>query len=68
MRKLRQDPARAAGVRPLAPAELLDSRGGGDHEDPYLWLLLGTLPPYDGIIDPITGTGPTCPPRPCQPV
>ncbi len=57
MRETRDDVAPATGVRPLAPSEALDCRGGGDHEDPWLWLIMGTLEPPDVW----TGTGPTCP-------
>ncbi len=57
----------AAFVRPLATDELLRWRGGGDHEDPWLWQLFPWGPPT-GPIDILTGTGPTCPPPPASPV
>ncbi len=64
MGEKRSQPTSASAVRRLTPAELHGCRGGGDHEDLWLWVIMGTLPPWDSPIDPITGTGPTCPPPP----
>jgi len=49
----------AAVTPPLDAAALLGCRGGGDHEDVWLWVLMGTLDPPDIY----TGTGPTYPVR-----
>ncbi len=52
----------ALPVAPLAQEELCACRGGGDHEDPWLWQIL----PWEPVppIDPHTGTGPTFPSPP----
>lgn len=55
--------APAAAVTPLADKDMLGCRGGGDHEDNWLWQLFPWGPPTSPI-DPITGTGPTFPQAP----
>ncbi len=61
MSRSNPDALRAAGVRLLAPAELVACRGG---DDLLLRLIMEVAPPWDSGLDPMTGTGPTCPPPP----
>ena len=56
-RQKERERARAAGLRPVDAAELLQCRGGGGPEDDLLWLILG---PYQPPPIPM-GTGPTFP-------